>query len=57
MKLVKQEKITAASKMPSIFDKDFKYVKSEHTDVTQIWRKYGWTPPSENRNQTKEKGL
>ena len=59
MKLVKKERITAAPKIPSIFDKDFKYVKSEHTDVTQTWRKHGWIPPSENCSKTKskEKGL
>lgn len=57
VKLVKKEKIMTPPKIPSIFDKDFKYVKSEHTDVTQTWRKHGWTPPSENRSKTKEKGL
>ena len=52
-----KQNLTAAPKVPSIFDKDFKYVKSEHTDVMRTWRKHGWTPPSENRNKTKEKGL
>ena len=30
-------------------DPDFVWVPSAQTDVTRIWRKYGWTPPSEAR--------
>ena len=30
-------------------DPRFVWVPSGQTDVTRIWRKYGWTPPSEGR--------
>lgn len=31
-------------------DKDSKFVWTTGADVQKIWRKYGWTPPSEYRN-------
>ena len=30
-------------------DPGFVWVPSGQTDVTRIWRKYGWTPPSERK--------
>ena len=30
-------------------DPGFVWVQSWQTDVTRIWRKYGWTPPSERK--------
>jgi len=32
----------------SLFDPSFVYLKG--SDVQRTWRKYGWTPPSEDRN-------
>ena len=32
-----------------ITDPEFEWVPAAKTDVTRIWRKYGWTPPSEQR--------
>ena len=32
-------------------DPRFEWVPSGQTDVTRIWRKYGWTPPSENKRE------
>jgi len=33
---------------PSVSNKDFKW--SSGSDVQAIWRRYGWTPPSEKMN-------
>jgi hypothetical protein len=33
---------------PIVSNKDFKW--SSGSDVQAIWRKYGWTPPSEKMN-------
>ena len=30
--------------MKSILDKDFVYTNAAQTDITQVWRKYGWKP-------------
>lgn len=32
----------------SLFDPSFVYLKG--SDVQRTWRRYGWTPPSEYRN-------
>ena len=32
-------------------DPRFEWVPSGKTDVTRIWRKYGWVPPSELRKK------
>ena len=32
----------------TLFDKSFVYVKG--SDVQRTWRRYGWTPPSDYRN-------
>lgn len=31
-------------------DRDSKFVWTTGADVQKIWRKYGWTPPSEYRD-------
>ena len=36
-------------------DPRFEWVPSGQTDVTRIWRKYGWTPPSENKRERKDR--
>ena len=33
--------------MKSILDKDFVYTNASQTDITQVWRKYGWKPKNE----------
>jgi len=33
--------------MKSILDKDFVYTNAAQTDITQVWRKYGWKPKNE----------
>lgn len=30
-----------------LLDLDFKWTPAASTDVTAVWRKYGWVPPSE----------
>lgn len=48
-------------KLPTakLYDPDFEYTPAEHTNVTALWRKLGWTPPTEYRtdyNFKQEKG-
>jgi len=59
MKLVKNIKQSWGHKKPSILDPTFKYVASINTDITVRWRKLGWKPPTEYRNDflfNKERG-
>ena len=45
LKAVKTEHREQTEYRPvGILNKDFKYVPAAATDVTQTWRKFGWTP-------------
>ena len=35
-------------------DPRFEWVPSGQTDVTRIWRRYGWVPPSELKAKEKQ---
>lgn len=36
-----------------LHDPRFDYTSAAKTDVQKTWRKYGWTPPSEQQNRSK----
>jgi hypothetical protein len=36
---------------PNITDPSFKWVRPEHTNVQETWRKFGWQPPSETKKE------
>jgi hypothetical protein len=38
----------------TLLDPNFKYNPAAKTDVQRTWRKYGWIPPSELREQKNE---
>ena len=52
LRAVKEPKPTVGGQpKPSMaLDKDSKFVYQSGADVQKTWRKYGWTPPSEYRN-------
>ncbi len=37
----------------NILDRRFKWVPARDTDVTQVWRRYGWRPLSEKEREQK----
>ena len=49
-KLIQQEIEKSEPKPPLAIDKDSKFVYQSGADVQKTWRKYGWTSPSEYRN-------
>ena len=42
------QQVQRATVPGSLFDPSFVYLKG--SDVQRTWRKYGWVPPSEYRN-------
>lgn len=55
MKVTKPKKITQVEKLKApLLDPSFKYINSSATDVQVTWRKHGWVPPSEMRNQNEK---
>lgn len=46
IQLVEEKK---KSRQPLAIDLDSKFVYTGGADVQKIWKKYGWTPPSEYR--------
>lgn len=32
---------------PRLTDREFKWTPAAATDVSAVWRRYGWVPPSE----------
>ena len=44
LKAIKMEHRPQTEVRPqTLLDKNFKYVRSEATDVTQTWKRFGWT--------------
>lgn len=44
------EKVVEKPKPAMALDKDSKFVYTGGADVQKTWRRYGWIPPSEYRN-------
>jgi hypothetical protein len=44
MKKTNETNDKTAFRPQGILDPNFKYVVSAKTDITQTWRKHGWTP-------------
>ena len=40
---------------PSLLDKSFVYIPANRTNVAETWKKYGYTPPSEQKVVEQEK--
>ena len=41
----------------TLLDPNFKYNPAAATDVQRTWRKYGWTPPSETKQNESNSGI
>lgn len=48
--LTQETRMAAARTDPYIPASDPRFVWTTGADVQQTWRRYGWTPPSENRS-------
>ena len=40
---------------PNITDPDFRWTGPANTDVQATWRRFGWTPPSERKDDKDRK--
>ena len=50
LKIIQQAIDKAEPKASLAVDKDSKFVYQSGADVQKTWRKYGWIPPSEYRD-------
>jgi hypothetical protein len=41
----------------TLLDPEFKYNPAAQTDVQRTWRKHGWTPPSETKQNESNTGI
>ena len=44
-------KLKPKKKVPSLFDKDYKYVPASKTNVQETWKKNGWVPPQKGESK------
>jgi len=51
LKYLREQKVDTKEtvKPPLAIDKDSKFVYSGGADVISTWKKHGWTPPSERK--------
>jgi hypothetical protein len=51
-------KAEAKAKEPwGLLDPNWDYVPSAATEVRNTWRKFGWTPPSENKQEKQDETI